>query len=96
MRISAIASGGDRPDARNRTANDSNQTTLEITSTHAKAGLIADALSKVSAFLKRIRSTAEMKNRFWQMAAPARILKLKRLVTRLERIGSMGQSAPRQ
>ena len=37
----------------------SNQTTIEVTSTHSKAGLMAQALSKVSAFLKRIRTTAE-------------------------------------
>jgi len=36
-----------------------NQTTLEVTSTHAKAGLIAESLTKVSAFLKRVRETAE-------------------------------------
>src|SRR5713226_9248622 len=44
----------------------SNQTTLEITSMHSKAGLIANALTKVSAFLKRIKATAE------QLAAPER------------------------
>jgi Transposase DDE domain group 1 len=43
-----------------------NQTSLEITSTHAKADLIAEALTKVSAFLKRIKSTAE------QLTAPER------------------------
>ena len=37
----------------------SNQTTVEVTSTHAKARLIADALTTVSAFLKRIKKTAE-------------------------------------
>jgi hypothetical protein len=37
----------------------SNQTTLEVTSTHAKAGLIAESLTKVSAFLKRVKETAE-------------------------------------
>ena len=36
-----------------------NQTTLEITSMHSKAGLIAEALTKVSMFLKRIKETAE-------------------------------------
>ena len=36
-----------------------NQTTVEITSTHAKASQIADMLTKVSGFLKRIRGTAE-------------------------------------
>ena len=36
-----------------------NQTTVEITSTHAKAGQIAEILTKVSGFLKRIRTTAE-------------------------------------
>src|ERR1022692_1022759 len=36
-----------------------NQTTVEITSTHAKASQIADMLTKVSGFLKRIRATAE-------------------------------------
>lgn len=37
----------------------SNQTTVEVTSTHSKAGLIAEALIKVSGFLKRIKATAE-------------------------------------
>jgi hypothetical protein len=37
----------------------SNQTTVEVTSTHAKAPLIALALSKVSGFLKRIKASAE-------------------------------------
>ena len=36
-----------------------NQTTVEITSTHAKAAPIAEILTKVSAFLKRIKMTAE-------------------------------------
>ena len=36
-----------------------NQTTVEITSTHAEASKIAEILTKVSAFLKRIRTTAE-------------------------------------
>jgi hypothetical protein len=36
-----------------------NQTTLEITSTHAKAAPIAEILTKVSGFLKRIKTTAE-------------------------------------
>ena len=36
-----------------------NQTTVEITSTHAKASQIADILTKVSGFLKRIKTTAE-------------------------------------
>jgi hypothetical protein len=36
-----------------------NQTTVEITSTHAKASQIAEILTKVSGFLKRIRTTAE-------------------------------------
>ena len=37
----------------------SNQTTVEVTSTHAQAGLIAHTLAKVSGFLQRIRATAE-------------------------------------
>jgi hypothetical protein len=37
----------------------SNQTTVEVTSTHSKAGLMAQALAKVSSFLKRIKTTAE-------------------------------------
>ena len=37
----------------------SNQTTIEVTSTHSKALVIADALTKVSGFLKRIKATAE-------------------------------------
>jgi hypothetical protein len=36
-----------------------NQTTVEITSTHAKALQIADILTKVSGFLKRIKTIAE-------------------------------------
>ena len=44
----------------------SNQTTVEVTSMHAKAPLIAAALTKVSAFLKRIKTTAE------QWTQPAR------------------------
>ena len=36
-----------------------NQTTVEITSTHAKASQIAAILTKVSGFLKRIKVTAE-------------------------------------
>jgi hypothetical protein len=36
-----------------------NQTTVEITSTHAQATQIAEILTKVSGFLKRIRTTAE-------------------------------------
>jgi hypothetical protein len=41
----------------------SNQTTVEVTSTHSQAGLIAEALTKVSGFLKRIKATAEQCNR---------------------------------
>lgn len=37
----------------------SNQTTVEITSLHSKAGLIEETLTAVSAFLKRIKVTAE-------------------------------------
>src|SRR5215469_16947947 len=37
----------------------SNQTTVEVTSTHSKAPLIAAALSKVSGFLQRIKASAE-------------------------------------
>jgi hypothetical protein len=36
-----------------------NQTTVEITSMHSKAEQIAEILTKVSAFLKRIKATAE-------------------------------------
>jgi hypothetical protein len=36
-----------------------NQTTVEITSTHAKASQIAEILTKVSGFLKRIKMSAE-------------------------------------
>jgi len=49
-----------------RRTHHSNQTTLEITSMHSRAGLIANALTKVSSFLKRIKATAE------QLAAPER------------------------
>lgn len=37
----------------------SHQTMVEVTSTHARAGLIARALTRVSGFLKRIKATAE-------------------------------------
>ena len=37
----------------------SNQTTVEVTSTHSQAGLIAAALTKVSGFLQGIKATAE-------------------------------------
>ncbi len=37
----------------------SNQTTVEVTSTHSKAGMMAEALNKVSAFFKRIKVIAE-------------------------------------
>lgn len=37
----------------------SNQTTVEVTSTHARARSIAEALTRVSGFLQRIRTTAE-------------------------------------
>jgi hypothetical protein len=37
----------------------SNQTTVEVTSTHSKAPLIAQALTRVSRFLHRIKETAE-------------------------------------
>jgi hypothetical protein len=37
----------------------SNQTTVEVASTHSKAPLIAAALTKVSGFLKRIKAIAE-------------------------------------
>jgi len=36
-----------------------NQTKVEVTSTHSKATVIGEALTKVSGFLKRIRATAE-------------------------------------
>jgi Transposase DDE domain group 1 len=41
----------------------SNQTTVEVTSTHAQAELITGALGKVSAFLQRIKATAEQLTR---------------------------------
>jgi hypothetical protein len=40
-----------------------NQTTVEITSTHANASQIADILTQVSVFLKAIRTTAEQLTR---------------------------------
>jgi hypothetical protein len=36
-----------------------NQTTIEITSMHSKAEQVAEILTKVSTFLKRIKATAE-------------------------------------
>src|SRR6202171_6441043 len=44
----------------------SNQTTVEVTSTHSKAGPMAQALNQVSGLLKRIKATAE------QFTQPAR------------------------
>jgi hypothetical protein len=35
------------------------QTTVEVTSTNSKAGLIAQALTQVNGFLKRIKASAE-------------------------------------
>ena len=49
----------------------SNQTTVEVTSTHAKAGLIAEVLTKVSAFLKRIKETAEQLDSRWRLILSA-------------------------
>lgn len=43
-----------------------NQTKVEVTSTHSKAAVIAEALTKVSGLLKRIKATAE------QLTQPAR------------------------
>ena len=37
----------------------SNQTKIDVTSTHSKAPVIAAALTKVSSFLQRIKATAE-------------------------------------
>jgi hypothetical protein len=37
----------------------SHQTTVEVTSTHSRAGLMARALGQVNAFLQRIKATAE-------------------------------------
>ena len=42
-----------------RRTHHSNQTTVEITSMHSEANLIERALTKVSAFLKRIKTSAE-------------------------------------
>ena len=52
----------------------SNQTTVEVTSTHAKALLIAAALTKVSVFLKRIKETAEHLTKAALVADPERRL----------------------
>ena len=50
-----------------------NQTTVEITSTHAEASKIAGILVKVSAFLKRIKATAEQlpQSRKWTLILSA-------------------------
>jgi hypothetical protein len=50
-----------------------NQTTVEITSTHASAGLIAKALKAVSGFLHRIKATAEQLNPYerWRLILSA-------------------------
>jgi hypothetical protein len=37
----------------------SNQTTVEVTPTHAKAAIMAQALTRVSSFLKQVKKTAE-------------------------------------
>jgi hypothetical protein len=51
----------------------SNQTTVEVTSTHSKALVIAAALTKVSGFLKRIKETAEQltKASLWRLILSA-------------------------
>jgi Transposase DDE domain group 1 len=46
-----------------RRTHHSNQTTVEITSMHSKAGLIAKALARVRTFLKRIKTSAEQLTR---------------------------------
>jgi len=50
-----------------------NQTTVEITSTHAEASKIAGILTKVSAFLKRIKTAAEQltQNEKWTLILSA-------------------------
>jgi hypothetical protein len=50
-----------------------NQTKVEVTSTHSKARVIAEALTKVSGFLKRIRTTAEQLTQAarWQLILSA-------------------------
>ena len=50
-----------------------NQTTVEITSTHAKASQIAEILTKVSGFLQRIRMNAEQftKAQRWKLILSA-------------------------
>ena len=51
----------------------SNQTTVEVTSTHSKAPIIAAALTKVSGFLKQIKATAEQLTQAarWQLILSA-------------------------
>ncbi|HWD99818.1 MAG TPA: hypothetical protein VG345_12300, partial [Bryobacteraceae bacterium] len=50
-----------------------NQTTVEITSTHAMAPLIEAALTRVSAFFKRLKTTAEQLSQLtrWQLILSA-------------------------
>ena len=50
-----------------------NQTTVEITSTHAKASQIAETLTQVNAFLKRIKTTAEQltQSEVWKLIRSA-------------------------
>lgn len=52
-----------------------NQTKVEVTSTHSKALVIAEALTKVSGFLKRIRATAEQSTRAarWRLILSAAV-----------------------
>jgi len=69
----------------------SNQTTVEVTSTHAKAAVITVALTKVSAFLKRIKQTAQQ---FTEAARWKLILRIAfRHFLRSKAPGSAGQVA---
>lgn len=69
----------------------SNQTTVEVTSTHAKASMIAGVLSQVSGFLKRIKTSAEQLSRSdrWKLILSAAF----RSFLRGKVIGSPGRLA---
>jgi hypothetical protein len=69
----------------------SNQTTVEVTGTHSRAQLIAEALTRVSGFLKGIRATAEQFNQAgrWRMILSAAF----RYFLRGRDLGSTGRLA---
>jgi hypothetical protein len=69
----------------------SHQTTVEVTSTHSKARVIAEALTRVSGFLGRIKTTAEQLSQAarWRLILSAAF----RQFLRGKVLGSTGQLA---